>query len=267
MSRDIKQFLKNELKRDAKETMESINQDPALQELKAPDEIESRLIKQIREYEKQRKKEAEDNIAEFESRKRYVRRPAFSKVAVLVAVLVLAMACGMTAMGGPKRLVEILERTMMGRSQVGVEFDDDQIDPIELDEEEEAYQKIADLWNVEVVRMIYLPDGVEFREVMIEETMQYARFYYERAGKKIISYRVMPSNRATSHMTDIEEPVIKEYQKNMQGIIVSIKQHQVKENEQERWTIEFEHQDTQYFIWIIDENEEEVEKIVENLYF
>ena len=39
------------------------------------------------------------------------------------------------------------------------------------------------------------------------------------------------------------------------------------EEEQERWLVEFEYQDVSYSMLVMEESQEEVERIVKNLYF
>ena len=264
MYKDMEEFLNRELKKEAEEKLQEVQNDPKVKDLKAPEDIRERLFAEIDTREGKRTAEEEELI---EMGRLYVRSRKRHKYFVLAAALVLALACGLTAVGGPKKIVERIRRIMIGRTQMEINVDSENITPIYGVDEEAAYQTVKDEWGVDVVRMQYYLEGVEFHDFQMNEIMQMAQFSYVKNGESKIVYQIMPSKGTSSQRVDVEETPHMEYTMEVQGQPLSVKGYEMEGRESYRWTVQFSYQELQYFMLIEDEPQSNLAKIVENLNF
>ena len=276
MKKDIKQFLEEELKKEEIATMKEVAEDIEVQGLTVPDELGEALFAQIDAYEKSLESKKAEEISRLTEEEKelihlgkvYRRKKKFTKYWVLAAVLVLVLAVGMTSMGGPKKIVKMFVETIQGKgTEIEVDTDDGSISDEGVIKEEEAYRQIKEKWNVEPVRLQYLPMNVIFKESSLDESLQMARLHYKEDNKIKIVYYIMPNYLTGSFSADIKDPVLKTYTKEISGVEVDIKQYQVQENQKTRWFVKFKYKDVQYFMWIVDEEQDEIDKIIENMYF
>lgn len=268
MYEDMKEFLKEEFIRDSEEELQAVRNDPELKKRKAPDEIKQRLLAEIDAREEASKRMlTKEEEALIEIGRLYMRRRKRHKYFVLAAVLVLAFAMGLTAMGGPKKVVEEILRKVMGRTQMEIDVDSENVDPIHVVDEEVGYQTVKDKWGVDPVRMQYYPEGVCFVRFELNAVLGTARFSYEKEKDIKILYQVIPVGSAASQTLDIEDESEKTYVITVQGKQIQIKGYNIKNKENNRWTITFSHCGLRYFIWINDESQSNMEKIVKNLKF
>ncbi len=275
MSKDIKQFLEEELKKEEIATMKEVAEDIDVQGLTAPDEMEKALFAQIDAYEKSLIKEEYAEVSRLTQEEKelirlgteYRRKKRYTKYWVFAAVLVLALAIGTTSLGGPKKIVRtVVEKVMGNRSRVKTNTDDGTVGYEATVSEDEAYQQVKDKWNVEPVRLLYLPEGVGFRKAETTAEIQMMQmFYYDDNDVKIV-FQILPGYSAGSFSSGVEEQDSREYKKTVKGVEITIGRYQVESNT-ERQLASFVYQDVQYFLWVTDTNQSEMEKIVENLSF
>ena len=197
----------------------------------------------------------------------YKKRRKWNRLAILVAALVCVLSLGLTATGGPDKLFQEVKRMMSGREQTRVNTDSDRIQPVEGVSEEDAYQKIEDAFDVYPVRMNYLPQGMNFVEFVFYDDTQSAQFIYEAKTGEMMTYTICPNYRVSSIGKDVEDAVIQEYDIETSGALVHITQYQINGTNRKRWFAEFECQDVHYILRMVSMEEEEMEKIVENLFF
>ena len=81
-----------------------------------------------------------------------------------------------------------------------------------------------------------------------------------------ISYQICPNYRDGSWSKDVEDESLEEYEIQVNDVTLYLEKYCV-ENGVERWVVEFKHESASYSLIIVDYEKEEVEKIVENLYF
>jgi len=269
MYKDMKEFLKEEFKKEADEALQNVQNDPELRDLKAPDEIREKLFAELdkREAQNERRVLTEEEEKLIEIGRLYVRRQKRTKYLVVAAVLVLALAFGITAMGGPKKIVEDIRRKMMGRTQVEIDVDSKNIEPIEIVDEETGYQTIKDKWGVDAVRMQYYLEGTALKRFEYNELLKSAQFFYKKDGVNKIVYQITSNHKVASSGIDMEEPTLNEYEMTVQGQTINIRQYAIEGKDNSRWTIDFTYQNLQYFLLIEDETQSNMEKIVENLNF
>ena len=197
--------------------------------------------------------------------KLYKKKRRMRKYLVLVAAVVCALAFGVTSMGGPKRVYESFQTSVLGRDRTGVDTGE-KTEFVENVSEEEAFQQIEDEFDFYPVKPIYKPDGVEVLEMNIGEEVQGIDLLYGKDDEVIFSYFIRPNYRNGSYGTDIEDDVINKYTVQNGNVDVVVKQYSVEDNNN-RWSGEFVYQDVHYFIVATDIGQEEFEKIVKNLNF
>ena len=269
MYKDMKKFLKEELKREAEQALQDVQNDPELRDLKAPDEIRERLFATLdeREAKEQPRVLTEEDEKLIEIGKLYIRRQKRRKYLVVALVAILTFAFGITAMGGPKKIVEDIRRMMMGRTQMGVDVDSKNFEPIEMVDEEAGFQMIKDKWGVDAARMQYYLEGVSFGEFEFDQIMQLARLKYVRGEDIKILYQVSPKTGTLSQYNDIEDAYLQQYTMEVQGQEIHIKEYDIEGKGASRWVVDFEYQNMKYFLWIEDETQSNMEKIIKNLIF
>lgn len=197
----------------------------------------------------------------------YKKRRKWNRLAILVAALVCVLSLGLTATGGPDKLFQEIRWKLAGREQTNIDSDDDRVVAPDDASEEEAYQKIEDTFNFYPVRMNYLPEGIEFIKFSIDEIMQNAQVMYMNTRNATISYTMYPDYRTSSTTTNIEEFLVKEKQVIVNDVVITVKKYYEEKEQQTRFTADFNHLDVHYSILILGLEEEEMKKIVENLYF
>lgn len=273
MEDKMKQLLQQDLHDDADRIMEEVNQDPALQGVMAPDSIYERLCQQIWEDEQeQSEKSSYNNLSEEDKEliqlgRKYKKRRKWNKYIILAATLVMALAFGVTSMGGPKKVLEEFKRTLGGREQVNIDSDDERVKQLEKVNEADAYQQIEDKYGFYPVRLDYLPDGMEFQKITMIDSIQDIQILYEGKQDKVIAYMVRPDYRLGSIGGDVEDTLLNEYNKTIGEVDVSVKHYRIEENNASRWIAEFEYQNVHYFLHMTGIEQQEIDEIIENLYF
>lgn len=269
MSKEFKEFLKEEMNREAEEIMREVEQDPETADLEAPPEIKEKLWEQIRQYEEEQahKKLSLEEQELLQLGRVYKRRRKYRKYLVLAASLIMVMALGVTSIGGPKRVVEVVERMMGDRKQVTVNTDSDKIESIDIVDEEEAYEAIEREFGFAPIRLYYMPVGVEFKKAKICEDLQVAQVIYQGEEGKRIVFRIKANYRVESTNVDYEDELVDEYIIQHEKTVMKVRKYWIVENMEERWSVQFSYKDKEYFLVISGLEKVEFEKIVENLEF
>lgn len=267
MNEEAKRKLEEELM-EAARLMEEVNNDPALKDVVAPADMHDNVFSVIRA------KEAgyvRDELSEEEKEliqlgKVYKRKRKNRKYFLLAAVMVLAMAFGITSMGGPQKLCEKVSWMLAGRKQTNVDSESDNVVPQTDISEEEVYEQIEDKYGFYPVKLNYLPEGIEFQEAIFYDEMQKVDIAYGIEDKLNIWYVIRPNYLESSVGNDIEDELLEEFQIDVDKAIVYMKKYQVEED-YIRWSAEFSYGEVNYFIWFNNMEKNEVEKIIDNLYF
>ena len=271
MRKKWKTMFQQELKEDAKRIMEEVNRDPNLKDVEAPEEIHTKLMQQIREYEDAKNPVDERLTVEERELIRlgmvYKRTRRWTRYVVIVAAVTTMLAVGITSVGGPKKVIEVVREMVSERERMKVNIDKDRIDEQKVKGEYEAYLKIEETFESKVISLRNLPKGMKFVESNVDEEIQNAQLYYEGGKDKIVMYNILFNYRSTSIGVDVEDELIQEYVIDVEGHNILIKQYKVQEGTELRWRAEFEHQKVYYFIVMNGLNQQEVEKIVKNLHF
>ena len=293
---ELKECIAREFEKIAKEEEESLEKDTSLVVPEGTKEaVLARLKEQMREYQREQaeneareREEAINNLSEedrralelgrkmlkaevgtadtSEKKVHYSRKPLKIYLA-LAAIIVCVLAMGITSMGGPERVVRMVRQAVGDRDveQVDSNKTDKQNKIIEGEAEEEAYQKIRDTFDTDVVKVfVCLPD-MKFDTMNLDEKKQVAELYYTYQKRKIV-YIVNTGYRESSWGIDIEDSIEKEYSKEINGCNMNIVVYKVENSNQSRCVSKFKYEGVEYFMMGLME-EGDFEKILKNLVF
>lgn len=273
------------------DTTEEINMDPSLELVKAPKGMKEAVMRKIYEHEHpeifdglseedrkalwlgremlakegEREKTPDIQPDKVKPRKTRKTRRVTAKVYGLVAVVAVAMvAVGITSVGGPQHLAQMVDEMFEGRSQVKV--DSEKAEVREEDGNEEwAYQNVCDQFGIEPIRIYYKPRGMNFSKVWIDEEAQVAYFSYEYE-ERILTMQMIMNYRDSSLKMDFEDEIVSEYMIRLPETIITVKTYKIKESNETEYSAQMEYKDAKYVISGVIEKEE-FDKIIKNIKF
>lgn len=284
----LKEILKDQLNKEAKQIEEEVglnDNEEIPNELKI--RMKNALDQKIREREKRSedtnrtdayaKLSEEDREAlrlgremlknQSEEKKIYTMRRKKSnirRIVALAAVLILVMAVGMTSFGGPERMLQFVKSSVGGR-QVSKVNSSDKNKIIEEEDEEKAYEKIAEEFGIAPVRLWWYPENMEFENMILDTDIQVAEVDYLYKGKKI-EYFVSASYGEVSWGYDNEDKKIDYYCERVKSTDIEVTEYETPETERNRYVAEFEYKKLHYCL-SGELTKEEMENILKNLYF
>lgn len=297
MEEKFKQFLKKQMEKEAEQIEKEVLSNESLKEVQAPDTLREALAKSIKEYEKNRtdapSEESEEigiSMEEFceklskEDRESYFRwRAAEEKkkakkarkrfhfprkkraVFVVAATMVLVLGIGMTSLGGRPYWLKVADLVLGNENMVKVNTEgEDRLETTKVDEKE-AYEQIKEELGIEPVQLQYMPAGMEFDRCVIEKELGTAKLLY-LYQEQILEYEICYQYSDVARSISTEDNLLQSYKKEKDGVEISIREFQVESIEQSMYSVTFERQDVLYRLRGII-NREEMEKIVENLFF
>ncbi|MDR3926194.1 MAG: DUF4367 domain-containing protein, partial [Dorea sp.] len=249
---ELKECIAREFEEIAKEEEESLEKDTSLVVPEGTKEaVFARLKEQMREYQREQaeneareREEAINNLSEEDrkalelgrkmlkaevgtadtsEKKVHYRRKPLKIYLALAAVIVCVLAMGITSMGGPERVVRMVRQAVGDRDveQVDSNKTDKQNKIIEGEAEEEAYQKIRDTFDTDVVKVfVCLPD-MKFDTMNLDESKQVAEMYYSYDGETI-GYIINMPYRDSSWGVDFEDSEEKKYSQEIHKCKINI---------------------------------------------
>ena len=293
---ELKECIAREFEEIAKEEEESLEKDTSLVVPEGTKEaVLARLKEQMREYQREQaeneareREEAINNLSEEDrkalelgrkmlkaevgtadtsEKKVHYRRKPLKIYLALAAVIVCVLAMGITSMGGPERVVRMVRQAVGDRDveQVDSNKTDKQNKIIEGEAEEEAYQKIRDTFDTDVVKVfVCLPD-MKFNTMTLDESKQVAEMYYSYDGETI-GYIINMPYRDSSWGVDFEDSIEKEYSKSVNNCEIKITLYKLKDNEKSGCVAKFKYGSIEYLL-TGTMKQQEFEKILKNLVF
>lgn len=273
MNDKLRKLTKRELEL-IKETelfMEEVYKDPIAANAEVPPDLRERVFKEIRARQAEKAERAREMLCNEDKEllrlgKLYKKQRKVRKYLVLAAVLVFVVAFGITSIGDAEKIFERFHWDLADREQVNVDSDDENVAPMTNVEEEQVYEQVEDEFGFYPVRLNYLPESIGLLEAEIDEIIPRVFMLYGEAQGVKISYVIRPNYRESSWGKDIEDELLEESKIMVNDIEISLKKYRVTENT-ERWLVGFEYQNTSYSIMLMDLNEEEVDNIINGLYF
>lgn len=288
----LEQTIKEDLEKEAQEILKALETSDAdkLSDEKQL-ELKKKIDKKIEDYEfekicnelpeeyrdalrvgmelKKQEDRADSNHKQDEEKsngnKKVVRKRKSLRVYVaLAAVMTLLLVVGMSTMGDGGGIVETIKSLVGEREVLQVDSGEDN-KVIEVESEEEAYQRIKEVFGFSPVKVMLLPENTEFLKLEIQNDIQVAEIYYSYNNENIV-YLINGDRAKNSIGIAIEDEIIKEYKLEVHGVAVEIKICEIANTESRRCYASFSFKEIKYFLSGRMEKEE-FEKILNNLYF
>lgn len=278
-------LLEEQMRKEAEQIEKELEDNPEIAALSPDDSAKEKLYERIEEYERQQavrrlspedqealrlgrqlqkekaaEEEAAAGVKAGRGKKRFLKR-----LAGIAAVFVIVAAVGITGVGGPDRVMEVLQQVVGSREMTQVESDDKDTLSSGESEEEKAYQEIKDKLGIDPVRIVKLLPGMELVDMQVDEELRVANIYYEKQGE-IISCIINCSQDESVWGVDVEDIFVREYNYPLQRVNVSVQEYEIKVNGKEKFSASFEYQDVHYHLTGIM-TQKEMEEILDNLYF
>lgn len=231
------------------------SEDSAMEGLSEEDQEALRLG---RELQKRRKEKEEE-------KSRAKRRHHWKRITAAAAVVVLVIGIGTTGVGGPKRIVEMVERTFGGRDASRVNVSKEETKDTKDSEEEQAYQQIKDELGIDPVRIIAIHKDMTYEYCEIDEDMQMAQFLY-KCGDTNMSYVMSLAYHEELMGADLEDDVTNRYNFEEGKLKAEVTEYELLESKRKRYSARFEYQGVYYQV-IGTIEKAEFEEILKKLHF
>ena len=205
------------------------SEDSAMESLSEEDQEALRLG---RELQKRRKEKEEE-------KSRAKRRHHRKRITAAAAVLVLVIGIGTTGVGGPKRIVEMVERTFGGRDASRVNVSKEETKDTADSEEEQAYQQIKDELGFDPIRIVKITPKLKYEYCEIDKDMQIAQLIY-KYGDTNISYRMSASYYEELSGTDLEDDITDKYNFKEGKLKAEITEYELPESKKKEYPPTFE---------------------------
>lgn len=201
--------------------------------------------------------------AEGERRVKVARKKRRVRLYVaLAAALVLTMAAGVTSMGGPERIIQMMKRAVGDREITQIDSDENKRG---LEDEERAYQEIKEVFGVDPVKVMTYSKNIQFESMEIDEEFKIAELFYI-CGEERFIYLINASYERGALGIDMEDQIVDKYSKEIQGREIEITEYEVSGDSNHRFLAHYEDRGLEYFL-IGTIEKESFEKIVDDLYF
>lgn len=236
-------------------------------------EEDREALKLGKELQRQRKIEASSKESQRKKNRR-TKSGSWKKNIVSAAAgigIVIAVTSGFTiaSVGGPKQALKIAREMFGERNRAtinaNVEGNNSESGLNEMDAEEQAYQQIKDELGFDPVRLGYLPEGMVFEESDIDKESQEIFLRYSGVEKEV-SIFIQKQYTFGKVGIDIEDKLIDQDIVKVNNVEVQRSEYLIKDLNVEKYSAEFQYQDTWYCI-VSKVNKTEIEKIIKNLIF
>ena len=231
------------------------SEDSAMESLSEEDQEALRLG---RELQKRRKEKEEE-------KSRAKRRHHWKRITAAAAVLVLVIGIGTTGVGGPKRIVEMVEQAVGDRQVSKVNNSKKSAKTIDNEAEEQAYQEIKDQLGFDPVKLIKPNEKLKYAYCEVDEDMQMARFLY-KCGDTNISYVMSLAYHEELMGADLEDDVTNRYNFEEGKIKAEVTEYELSESKRKRYSATFEYQGVYYQV-IGTIEKADFEEILKKLHF
>lgn len=254
---ELKLRMKNVLDqkiRERENRSEDMKRTDAYAKLSEEDQEALRLGREMMKNQSEEKK-----IYTIRRKKRNIRR-----IVALAAVLILVMAVGMTSFGGPERMLQFMKSSIGGRKVSQVDSSDKN-KIIEEEDEEKAYEKIGEEFGIQPVRIVWRPNGMKFKKMLLDTDIQLAELEYLYNGENT-EFMISASYGEASLGADNEDEIIDYYCINEENVPIEVTEYKTPETEMNRYKAEFKYNNL-YYCLTGTMTKEEMENILKNLYF
>lgn len=278
-------LLEEQMRKEAEQIEKELEDNPEIAALSPDDSAKEKLYERIEEYERQqavrrlspedqealrlgrqiqKEKAAEEKAAAGveagRGKKRFLKR-----LAGVAAVFVIVAAVGITGVGGPDRVMEVLQQVVGSREMTQVESDDNETLKAGESCEEKAYQEIKDQLGIDPVRFTKQLPYMRFVDMQMDIDLRVADMFYDNDGE-IISYIINCSQEDAVWGVDIEDILIQEYNYLIDDVKVLVQEYEIEETGARKYSANFEYKRVYYQLTGIM-TKEQMEEILNNLYF
>ena len=231
------------------------SEDSAMEGLSEEDQEALRLG---RELQKRRKEKEEE-------KSRAKRRHHWKRITAAAAVLVLVIGIGTTGVGGPKRIVEMVEGTFGGRDASQVNVSKEETKDTADSEEEQAYQQIKDELGFDPVKMLKISGNMKYEYCEVDEDMQMAQLVYKN-GNANVSYVMSSSYYEELIGVDLEDAITDSYTLEKGKLKAKVMEYELPKSKKKEYSATFEYQGV-YYQLIGTIEKAEFEEILKKLHF
>lgn len=290
---EMEKLLRGELDKEAQAILEEIEADESLKDLKLPDENEEALMQKIQKLEEKKaaceempekdreafrlgremqalqengKSVSDEN--EVDTHKTIPFKKRRKKLYLLVAIVaVLAFAMSMTSIGEVPLVTEI-KNQILGTSRM-VKMNSEREGDEEVVEstggEAEAYEEIRNAFGTEIVHFGYLPNGFDFSDYEVDETLNKACMFYQNQNT-VLEYRMFFNPIEQAYGYEVEDELLDEQVITVNSVPIELKCYKVPNSNAVSYVAHFENSKIYYTInTITNINKSEIIKILENL--
>lgn len=202
--------------------------------------------------------------AEKKTSKETRRKKMWKMCVASAAAVVLVLGIGMTSMGGPERIVSMIEQAVGGRKVVQVDSDEKRR-VSENEDEEQAYQEVKDKFGAEPVRMYNQKKNMKFTRMNLDENLQVAEMVYQY-DEKILLYMISAGYCDSSFGFDTDDEIIDKEIIEVVGNNIELTVYRVKKTGEIKCSAYFTYKKLEYFL-TGKLKKEDFELILKNLYF
>ena len=181
----------------------------------------------------------EKKIYTIRRKKRNIRR-----IVALAAVLILVMAVGMTSIGGPERMLQFMKSSVGGRKVSQVDSSDKN-KIIEEEDEEKAYEKIAEEFGIEPVQFVWRPVGMQFKKMLLDTDIQLAELEYLYNGENT-EFMISASYGEVSLGADNEDEITDHFYEQEKKTQIEVTEYKTPETGTNRYKAEFKYKNLYY---------------------
>lgn len=267
MDEDWKEFISKEMEKSLDEVMDEIEADPEMKDVQSPEGMYDNVVAMIREHEQQ---EAYEQLSDEDKEliqlgRVYKKQRRFDKFVVALAAVIVGLGIGTVCMGENENIIKYISRMLFGEERVAINSGN--TEPIMYLDEYEAYKTIEETYGFNPVELRYLPEKTVFQEAYFGTDVQGINLFYGIGDEASIIYIIRPNFREASLGTIIEDNKKQEYSMDINGVDITIMEYSIEESGENRWSIYFEYQNVQYMLRITDMEQDDVEKILNDLCF
>ena len=231
------------------------SEDSAMEGLSEEDQEALRLG---RELQKRRKEKEEE-------KSRAKKRHHWKRITAAAAVLVLVIGIGTTGVGGPKRIVEMVEQAVGDRQVSKVNNSKKSAKTIDNEAEEQAYQEIKDQLGFDPARIIVVDKEMIYEYSEIDTDMQMAQLLY-KFGDANVSYIMSIPYYEELTGADLEDNITNKYDYKEGKLNAEVTEYELPESKKKRYSATFEYQGV-YYQLIGTIEKADFEEILKNLHF
>lgn len=183
---------------------------------------------------------------------------------ILAAAMILVMAVGITSLGGPERVIQMLTQNVGEREVEQVDSSEDNLVIVE-ENEEEAYQMISEEFGVEVVKILGKPKDMEYNKMFYEESLKLAEVQYLKNEQIIVLY-INASYSQASFGIDMEDKIVDKYEYDNGKCKITVMEYDVLDTKSKKYSAQFSYNNLEYFL-LGNIAKDEFEDVLNGLFF